>query len=307
MNRRPVSEHVTAWDRAAVVALGAAGCALSYSALQQMAVAIHVRPALCWLFPLAIDGFISYGVRALLVLRAAPLRARLYVWTLFGTATAVSVWANALHAVRLNQGPTSVTALRLGDQAVAALSTVAPLALAGAVHLYILIARGPDGPAAHGLSGESDTAAAVRTGVFGRGGVRQPAGADRIGHHRGTSVPSGRRVSDPPQHPAPAPDTPGQRSRTLTDPTTPAAEVHGPPTVTEVSGGPRTPGDRRRGQDTDRLLAIARQAVLTEDKLTRKVIAQAIRGQGVPLSNDTLTHLMARLRQQYEPPDTVSG
>ncbi|MFI5982064.1 DUF2637 domain-containing protein [Streptomyces sp. NPDC051555] len=132
---------VSAWDRMAIVALGTAGCALSYDALQQMAVAIHVRGFLTYLFPLVVDGFIAYGVRALLVLASAPLRARLYVWTLFGTATAASIWANALHAVRLNQQTVLASGLRLGDTVVAVLSTLAPLALAGAVHLYILITR----------------------------------------------------------------------------------------------------------------------------------------------------------------------
>ncbi|MFJ8676268.1 DUF2637 domain-containing protein [Streptomyces sp. NPDC093589] len=131
---------VGTWDRLAIVALGAAGCALSYDALQQMAVAIHVRGWLTYLFPLVVDGFIAYGVRALLVLSAAPLRARAYVWLLFGTATTASIWANALHAVRLNQ-QTAQDGLRLGDTVVAVLSTLAPLALAGAVHLYILITR----------------------------------------------------------------------------------------------------------------------------------------------------------------------
>ncbi|WP_420716556.1 DUF2637 domain-containing protein [Streptomyces sp. H27-H1] len=121
--------------------LGTAGCALSYDALQQMAVAIHVRGFLTYLFPLVVDGFIAYGVRALLVLAEAPLRARLYVWMLFGTATASSIWANALHAVRLNQQAPSPNGLQLGDTVVAVLSTLAPLALAGAVHLYILITR----------------------------------------------------------------------------------------------------------------------------------------------------------------------
>ncbi|WP_247192028.1 DUF2637 domain-containing protein [Streptomyces scabiei] len=143
----PSTAHATGWDRAVVIALGGAGCALSYDALQQMAVAIHVRGLLTYLFPLVIDGFIAYGIRALLVLRDAPLRARLYVWTLFGTATAASIWANALHAVRLNEENTSATGLRLGDTVVAVLSTIAPLALAGAVHLYILIARGRSRPA----------------------------------------------------------------------------------------------------------------------------------------------------------------
>lgn len=130
------------WDRAAILALGAAGCALSYDALQQMAVAIHIRGLLTYLYPLVIDGFIGYGVRALILTRTAPWRARLYVWALFGTATAASIWANALHAIRLNQlHHAESTELRLGDVTVGVLSTLAPLALAGAVHLYILITR----------------------------------------------------------------------------------------------------------------------------------------------------------------------
>ncbi|MCB5905901.1 DUF2637 domain-containing protein [Streptomyces pinistramenti] len=130
------------WDRLAIIALGAAGCALSYDALQQMAVAIHVRGWLTFLYPLVIDGFIAYGVRALILTRAAPMRARLYVWVLFASATAASIWANALHAIRLNQMVSTAGAgLRLGDVTVGILSTLAPLALAGAVHLCILITR----------------------------------------------------------------------------------------------------------------------------------------------------------------------
>ena len=137
----PAGDHqATTWDRAAITALGAAGCALSYDALQQMAIAIHIRGLLTYLFPLVIDGFIAYGVRALIILRTAPFRSRLYVWALFGTATTASIWANALHAVRLNQQVPDA-GLRLGDLTVGVLSTLAPLALAGAVHLYILIAR----------------------------------------------------------------------------------------------------------------------------------------------------------------------
>ncbi|MFI9231683.1 DUF2637 domain-containing protein [Streptomyces rimosus] len=144
----PGGHRATSWDRAAITALGAAGCALSYDALQQMATAIHVRGLLTYLFPLVIDGFIAYGVRALIILRTAPFRSRLYVWALFGTATTASIWANALHAVRLNQQAPDA-GLRLGDLTVGVLSTLAPLALAGAVHLHILIARHtppPDAP-----------------------------------------------------------------------------------------------------------------------------------------------------------------
>ncbi|BAJ29848.1 MULTISPECIES: DUF2637 domain-containing protein [Kitasatospora] len=133
--------RVSAWDRVAVALLGAAGFVLSYDALQQMAAAIHVRGPLTYVFPMALDGFIAYGVRALLVLRAAPWPARAYTWLLFASATAASVWANALHAVRLNHLPDDGGGLRLGDSVVGLLSTLAPLALGGAVHLFILITR----------------------------------------------------------------------------------------------------------------------------------------------------------------------
>ncbi|AGP56321.1 DUF2637 domain-containing protein [Streptomyces rapamycinicus] len=137
---QPTANRPSRWDRAAITTLGTAGCALSYDALQQVATAIHIRGLLTYLFPFVIDGFIAYGVRALLVLRAAPFSARLYIWTLFGTATTASVWANALHAIRLNQ-QAPPGGLHLGDTTVGVLSTLAPLALAGAVHLHILIAR----------------------------------------------------------------------------------------------------------------------------------------------------------------------
>ncbi|MEV0038874.1 DUF2637 domain-containing protein [Streptomyces sp. NPDC050804] len=137
---RPVGRHrATWWDQLAIILLGFAGCALSFDALRQMATAVHVRPQLTYLFPVVIDGFIAYGVRALLVLREAPLPARLYAWALFITATAASIWANGLHALDLNQ-PGAV-GLHLDDTTVTVLSAIAPLALAGATHLHILITR----------------------------------------------------------------------------------------------------------------------------------------------------------------------
>ncbi|MYV53716.1 DUF2637 domain-containing protein [Streptomyces sp. SID3212] len=137
---RPTGRHrATWWDQLAIILLGLAGCALSFDALRQMATAVHVRPQLTYLFPIVIDGFIAYGVRALLVLREAPLPARLYAWALFIAATAASIWANGLHALDLNQPGT--VGLHLDDPTVTVLSAIAPLALAGATHLHILITR----------------------------------------------------------------------------------------------------------------------------------------------------------------------
>lgn len=344
----PRTAYITGWDRAVVIALGGAGCALSYDALQQMAVAIHVRGFLTYLFPLVIDGFIAYGIRALLVLRDAPLRARLYVWALFGTATAASIWANALHAVRLNDEAVAGTGLRLGDTVVAVLSTIAPLALAGAVHLYILIARGPVkesdredlGQAGH--LGQADRPEGIAVTRTDRVGQPQPqpgqvsagqsviALTDRPRPVLNKQAPKLRSLTEDsaPGDSSPvtgdreqnheAPDLPGQpdAASPVTDRAVGTQPVIGnqdghvpdtdrpvtPPPVTDRY--PRTVSDRRSDPDTEELLKIARSAVRAEDKLTRKVVAQAIRGQQIPLSSDTLTTLMAQLRAQHGQPVT---
>ncbi|GAA3083088.1 hypothetical protein GCM10010449_03770 [Streptomyces rectiviolaceus] len=133
---------MTAWDRSAIILLGAAGFAFSYDALRQIATAIHARETLSYLFPVFIDGFIAYGVRAIVLLRHQHFGARLYAWFLFLAATGASLGANALHAITLNHGPQAGrSALHLTDSVVGVLSTLAPLALAGSVHLYILMAR----------------------------------------------------------------------------------------------------------------------------------------------------------------------
>ncbi|WP_327330008.1 MULTISPECIES: DUF2637 domain-containing protein [unclassified Streptomyces] len=343
--------HISGWDRAIVIALGGAGCALSYDALQQMAIAIHVRGFLTYLFPLVIDGFIAYGIRALLVLRDAPLRARLYVWALFGMATAASIWANALHAVRLNEDAVAGPGLRLGDTVVAVLSTIAPLALAGAVHLYILIARRPvkvsdrENPGQAGHPGQTDRGDATEVTRIDRAGQQRPAaGQGKPGQP--VTAPTGRlplsltkqatvtRSLTGDTNPADSglsvtgdrdrahgtPDLPGQtdRARPVTDRPDDAASVAGDqdspaavtaPPVTPSPGtdrDTRTADDRRSDPGTEELLKIARSAVRAEDKLTRKVVAQAIRGQQIPLSSDTLTVLMAQLREQHRQPVTSS-
>ncbi|MFF3973218.1 DUF2637 domain-containing protein [Streptomyces rubiginosohelvolus] len=337
----PKAAHISGWDRAAVVALGGAGCALSYDALQQMAVAIHIRGFLTYLFPLVIDGFIAYGIRALLVLRNAPLRARLYVWTLFGTATAASIWANALHAVRVNQDTAVGTGLRLGDAVVAVLSTIAPLALAGAVHLYILIARGSVEDTDRRNLGQTDRGDAIEVTRTDRAGQQRSAvgqvepgqsvtaltdrlplsptnedTATRSVTGDSTPAANGQSVTDHHNRRHGAPDLPGQdgKGRTVADRPGSAAPVgDGQGSPAAVSARPvtsppvtdraaRPTGDRRPDPDTEELLKIARSAVRAEDKLTRKVVAQAIRGQQIPLSSDTLTALMAQLREQHRQP-----
>ncbi|GAA1708288.1 DUF2637 domain-containing protein [Streptomyces yatensis] len=278
--------RITGWDRAAIVTLGGAGCALSYDALQQMAVAIHIRGLLTYLFPFVIDGFIGYGVRAVLVMRSASLGARCYVWMLFGTATAASIWANALHAVRLNDQP-SEGGLRLGDATVGVLSTLAPLALAGAVHLYILIARRSVQPGHPETAVSSDTAAVRTERVTAvpdtRPGRATPNGQDTV-PGQGADLAGG-------------PDT----RRGHSAPTrTPAPEEPAPDKTTDTDSTDAETDCRTAASEANELLPIARRAVTEAGKLTRKVVAEAIRGQGHPLSNDRLTELMQQLRTEAD-------
>ncbi|MER6104782.1 DUF2637 domain-containing protein [Streptomyces sp. NPDC001832] len=144
--------------RTGVSLLAVAAFALSYDALRQMAAASHIHRVLTYAFPLVIDGFIAIGIGALLVLRTAPLSARLYVSALVGIATATSIWANVLHAIRLNQ-QSRHNGLSLDDITVGVISAIAPLALAGAVHFYLLVARRPATHVRHNTDDRHEPAA----------------------------------------------------------------------------------------------------------------------------------------------------
>ncbi|KMS74404.1 hypothetical protein ACM01_14020 [Streptomyces viridochromogenes] len=323
----PIPARITGWDRAAIVALGGAGCALSYDALQQMATAIHVRGPLTFVFPLVIDGFIAYGVRALLVLRTASFAARLYVWTLFGTATAASIWANALHAVRLNQQHPEGGGLRLGDVTVGALSTLAPLALAGAVHLYILIARRVAETGHHGhpdtLAVRTDritadrpetsrTAAGHRPVTSGHSAALSGPESSRPAVTSGPGVPRAADREEPSGHPESAPEPepahggdgadlggqPVSRPVAVTRLRLAAASVTEPETGPGNASETSDNGRPDTAPSADTLLPIARQAVADAGKVTREVVADAIRGQGKTLANDRLTALMRQLRAE---------
>ncbi|MFG2848522.1 DUF2637 domain-containing protein [Kitasatospora sp. NPDC048296] len=328
---------MTFWDRLVVALIGAAGFALSFDALQQMAVAIHVRGPLTYVFPFTIDGFIAYGVRALLVLRTAPLAARVYAWFLFAGATAASVWANALHAVRLNHLLDHIGGLRLGDSVVGALSTLSPLALGGAVHLYILIARhAPTLPTTGtGPSGatSADRMAPVSTEPDGPSGpdgpVRSavPARADHGPSTASGSGPSGGTSADParstfvepdgPDGPAsgaepagavqrwsgdahPGPDQDGSAELPVPSPRT---GDHVPQVSEEQipagDDGPARRTGRPPGASMDQLLEASRPAVRAHGRPSRPVVERAVREANLPLGSTRFTVLMDELRKEF--------
>jgi hypothetical protein len=261
----PASRRRTSWwDPFALILLGLAGGALSYDALRQMAVAIHIRPHLAYLFPLVVDGFIAYGVRSLLVLRDAPWAARAYAWTLFGTASTASLWANAVHAIRLNQP--GVYTLTLGDNTVAVLSAIAPLALAGATHMYILVGRHSGG---HGSdAGTPATATDVPADV--------PAAQPRVG----TRVAAGTGPAAPEDASVPAGGERRRRNANGTSGRNPKAGK----------------GGRKAEASIDRLAEIIRRAHPDSGQVTRAMARDAIEAHSVSAGNDRIAEALKSLQ-----------
>ncbi|WP_405931379.1 DUF2637 domain-containing protein [Streptomyces sp. NBC_00827] len=249
--------------RAGIALLAAFAFALSYDALRQMAVAIHIRGLLTYAFPLVIDGFIAIGVAALLMLGNAPRLSRAYVWALVGLATATSIWANALHAVRLNQQTRAGDGLRLDDVTVGVLSAIPPLALAGAVHLYIVIRRQPASHPQEVNTGNRQEALAHRH--IGRDSVQPPTPTE---DHPGVFA-------------APSPDS-GDEVPAQTAPT------------------PRRTG-RPPNASLEELLAMARPVVERMGEVDRDAIAEEIRDvHGRKVSNGRLTKVTALLAEEHE-------
>ncbi|WP_236578702.1 DUF2637 domain-containing protein [Streptomyces tendae] len=260
---------MTAAIRLGVALVGTIGFALSYDALRQMAVAIHIRGVLTYAFPLVIDGFIAIGVAALLILRAAPWRSRLYVWALVGIATITSIWANALHAVRLNQ-ESDATGLHLDDVTVGVLSAIAPLALAGAVHLDLVIRRHP--------TGRHST---------------EPVSAQRHTHFENVLRPAlNSDTADASKGAAPA------RPEVVAD----IANVADPPAEVSEARQPHSPiKGRQPSASTETLLALGRAAPLgRQGRISRRHVEAAIRAQGHPVGKDRLTEITRRLQAELD-------
>ncbi|MFD5913565.1 DUF2637 domain-containing protein [Streptomyces massasporeus] len=249
----------TAAIRFGIALLAAVAFVLSYDALRQMAVAIHIRGLLTYTFPLVIDGFIAIGIGAQLMLRTAPLRSRLYVGALVGLATGVSIGANAVHAIRLNQ-QTRPNGLHLDNATVGALSALAPLALAGAVHLYLVIRRHP---------------------------TPHPREVDATARHN-----SANRSHNDARPAAPTDDDSDQPDPTNLDVADRQADVaRGSAEVAQDAAEvpehahPSAESEDQRHTVSDELLAIARTAPLGRGgRASRRHIETAIRSRGLPLS-----------------------
>ncbi|MFI0812313.1 DUF2637 domain-containing protein [Streptomyces echinatus] len=258
-----------------ITLIAAVGFVLSYDALRQMAVAAHISGPLTYLFPLVIDGFIALGDTALLILRTAPLRSRLYVWTLVTLATGTSIWANALHAIRLNEQ----ARLHLNNATVGALSATAPLALAGAVHLYLVINRhltankpaAAEPPTAKAPSSEPPPSTA-----------KHAANATLAGHaESAATTTTAKPAPKPPTPPAAATQAVPTTPATPITPATRAAPAKAPlPAIAQSGRAAPSSGGRKPKATEAYLLELARRIRSETGHVSRTPVENAARAQG---------------------------
>jgi hypothetical protein len=125
------------------VGIGAASFVLSFAALRDLAARAGISERLAWLWPLIVDGTILQATMAVVALAGHrdQDRSRRYFWIVLSSSAAVSVGANALHAVI----PASVA---LSPWLAAAIAVVAPVSLLASTHGLSLLIRVSGPPAA---------------------------------------------------------------------------------------------------------------------------------------------------------------
>jgi len=120
------------------VGIGAASFVLSFAALHNLAARASVPAQLAWLWPLIVDGTILQATMAVVALAGyrEQDRSRRYFWIVLSSAAAVSLGANALHAVVPASAP-------LSPWLAAAIAIVAPVGLLATTHGLSLLIRVP--------------------------------------------------------------------------------------------------------------------------------------------------------------------
>ena len=125
------------------VGIGAASFVLSFAALRDLAARAGISERLAWLWPLIVDGTILQATMAVVALAGHrdQDRSRRYFWIVLSSSAAVSVGANALHAVIRGAVP-------LSPWLAAAIAVVAPVSLLASTHGLSLLIRvsGPVDP-----------------------------------------------------------------------------------------------------------------------------------------------------------------
>jgi uncharacterized membrane protein YidH (DUF202 family) len=123
------------------VGIGAASFVLSFAALRDLASRAGIPGQLAWLWPMIVDGTILQATMAVVALTGHrdQERSRRYFWIVLSSSAAVSVGANALHAVIPGSMP-------LSAWLAAAIAVVAPVSLLATTHGLSLLIRVPRQP-----------------------------------------------------------------------------------------------------------------------------------------------------------------
>jgi uncharacterized membrane protein YidH (DUF202 family) len=118
------------------VGIGAASFVLSFAALRDLAARAGIPGQLAWLWPMIVDGTILQATMAVVALAGHRdrERSRRYFWIVLSSSAAVSVAANAMHAVIPGSVP-------LSPWLAAAIAVVAPVSLLAATHGLSLLIR----------------------------------------------------------------------------------------------------------------------------------------------------------------------
>ncbi|WP_219471272.1 DUF2637 domain-containing protein [Nonomuraea rhizosphaerae] len=118
---------------AALVAVVAGAFVLSFDAITAVSEAAHVDDGLSWLMPVSVDGAMTVGTMAALVLKMLKQSTR-YAWFVVLAGVAISVACNALHATQSAGAHVKLTTFQAG-----AVSAIPAVALALSLHLLILL------------------------------------------------------------------------------------------------------------------------------------------------------------------------
>jgi hypothetical protein len=118
------------------VGIGAASFVLSFAALHDLAARSGIPGRLAWLWPVIIDGTILQATMAVVALAGHEDqgRRRRYFWIVLSSSAAVSLAANALHAVVPASAP-------LSPWLAAGIAVVAPVGLLASTHGLSLLIR----------------------------------------------------------------------------------------------------------------------------------------------------------------------
>jgi hypothetical protein len=116
--------------------VGAAGFALSFAALRDLATRGHVPAGQAWLWPLMVDGAILLATLGVVAMAGDPLchKDRRFFWQVLAGGATVSIMGNALHAILPADEP-------LPTWVCGILAAVAPAALLVTTHGLTLLTR----------------------------------------------------------------------------------------------------------------------------------------------------------------------